>query len=386
MIEIKNVQTMDGRKIDYEVKGEDRVIDGSGLVLIPALIDPHVHFRTPGLEHKENWETGAKAAIYGGITTVFDMPNTIPPTITLETLKEKKKLIDQQLKAVDIPLRYGLFFGADKNHFDEIPKVKDQIIGIKIYMGASTGGLVMDDDQSLETVFKLAAAHDLVLAIHAEDEKMIQEREKKYHAHGEIRSREVAISATKKALALAKMNKTRLYLVHITTKEEIELIAQAKKEGVTVFAETTPHHLFLNVETSKEQVNPPIRTKEDNVALWEAVKSGMIDTIGSDHAPHTREEKKSGKIPSGVPGVETTLPMLLNGGLSLNDIVRLMRDNVEKIFRFPKNDDVVLIDLNKLAKVDHLKTKCGWSPFEGRLLKGWPVYTILKGRVYELVS
>lgn len=403
MIEIKNVQTLDGEIVDQLIpSSEKRVIDGRELTLFPGLIDPHVHFRTPGLEYKENWASGAQAAIAGGITMVFDMPNTIPSTITYERVLEKKRLIDSQLQQADIPLRYGLYLGADKNHFQEIERAKKEVVGIKVFMGSSTGELLMDDEESLHTAFSLAKKNDLVLAVHAEDEHLLAKRKELFKGatdpavHSQLRSREVAIEATRRALALAKTYETRLYLLHIGTKEEVELIAQAKKEGVTVFAETSPHHLFLTEEDYKKlgtkvQMNPPLRTKADGESLWNAIHTGVIDTIGSDHAPHTLEEKKKpyGQAPSGIPGVETTLPLLLDAHhkkrISLVEIVRIMRGNILKIFRQEAHDDYVLVDLNKTKLVDEkkLKSRCGWSPYAGWELTGWPVYTIVNGRVYE---
>lgn len=404
MIQIKNVQTLEGEIIDQLIPStEKRVIDGRGLTLFPGLIDPHVHFRTPGLEYKENWVSGAKAAIAGGITTVFDMPNTVPATTTYERVLEKKRLIDSQLQQAGIPLRYGLYLGADKNHFGEIAKAKKEIVGVKVFMGSSTGELLMDDEESLKSAFRLAHEQDLVLAVHAEDEKLLAKRKEQFKGeadpavHSKLRSREVAIEATRRALNLAKTYKTRLYLLHIGTKEELALIAQAKKEGVMVFAETTPHHLFLTEKDyktlgTKVQMNPPIRTEADVAALWEAIHTGIIDTIGSDHAPHTLEEKQKpyGQAPSGIPGVETTLPLLLDAHhgkrISLSEIVRLMRENILRIFHLEPNEDYVLVDLNKTALVEEkrLKTLCGWSPYAGRRLTGWPVYTIVQGRVYEV--
>ncbi len=403
MIEIKNVQTLDGKVIDKQLpSSEDRVIDATGLTLFPGLIDPHVHFRTPGLEHKENWMSGAQAAIRGGITTVFDMPNTQPPSTTKERILEKKQLIDAQLKEIDIPLRYQLYLGADKNHFDEIYKCKANIVGIKVFMGSSTGELLMDDESSLHAIFSLAKSLDLVVAVHAEDEEIIRQRKELFSGqtdpqiHSKLRCREAAIAATTRAIKLAQLYHTRLYILHVSTKEEVELIAQAKKEKVSVFGEVTPHHLFLSEESYKKfgtkvQMNPPLRTQEDAEALWSGIQRGAIDTIGSDHAPHTLEEKNKpyGLAPSGIPGVETTFPLLLDahhqGRITLSQIVRLMRERILEIFRIPSNDDFVLVDLNKIKKVeDHeLKTRAGWSPYAGWELKGWPVYTIVKGRVYE---
>ena len=404
MITIQGVTTIDGTVSDVSLPSEEqRSIAGSGLTLLPALIDPHVHFRTPGLEYKENWETGARAAIYGGITTVFDMPNTIPPTITLERIEEKEALIRQQLIKANIPLHFGLYLGADKAHFNQIPRCKGKIVGIKIFMGSSTGDLVMDDDDSLHAAFTLAAAHDLLIAVHAEDEALIHKRTTQFRGvsdpqvHSQIRNDEVAFLATQKAIALSRLHKTRLYILHVGTRREIELISQAKKEGVQVFVETTPHHLFLTIDDyarlgTKVQMNPPLRTQTDLAALWKAINEGVIDTIGSDHAPHTLEEKTRpyGQAPSGIPGVETTLPLLLDacnqGRITLRQIVRLMRERILDIFHLPSNDDFILVDMKKKATVDErrLKTRCGWSPYAGKVLQGWPVYTILQGKVYEL--
>lgn len=403
MIILQSVTTLEDKILDMHLpSSQQHNIDARGLHLLPALVDPHVHFRTPGLEHKENWESGSRAAIHGGITTVFDMPNTIPPTITLERLQEKKKQIDEQLKKASIPLHYGLYLGADKNHFDEISRCKNLILGIKLFMGSSTGDLLMDDASSLHAIFSLAAAHDLLLAVHAEDESLIHERKKLFEPthprmHSVIRNEDVALRATQSAIALARIYKTRLYLLHIGTKKEIEAIQRAKEEGLNVFAETTPHHLFLTTDAyehwgTKVQMNPPIRSQENVDALWKALSEGVIDTIGSDHAPHTLEEKAQpyGQAPSGIPGIETTLPLLLNacneGRIPLSSIVRLMRDRIFEIFRIPPNEDYILVDMRKVKTIEEkqLKTKCGWSPYAGCRLQGWPVFTILKGHVYAL--
>jgi dihydroorotase len=404
MITIKGASTLEGSITNVSLPSEEeKIIIADGLTLLPALIDSHVHFRIPGLTHKETWETGAKAAIYGGITTVFDMPNTIPPTVTLERLKEKEALISEQLKKVGIPLHHGLYLGADKTHFDEIVRCKEQIVGIKVFMGSSTGGLVMDDDSSLHAIFSLAASHDLLLAVHAEDEALIHERKAQFQgkmkpkAHSEIRNDEVAFRATHKAIEFARLYKTRLHILHVGTQREIHLIKQAKNEGLDVTVETTPHHLFLTIDDyeklgTKVQMNPPLRSKENQAALWHAIHEGFIDTIGSDHAPHTLEEKALayGQAPSGIPGVETTLPLLLDAcnqrKITLKQIVRLMRNRILEIFRIAANDDYILVDMKKKRDIDEhsLKTKCGWSPYAGRQVQGWPVYTILKGRVYEL--
>lgn len=180
MIIFKKVKDIHGDSYDFSIESEENhAIQADHLVALPAVIDPHVHFRTPGLEHKEDWRTGAKAALSGGCTMVFDMPNTLPPTFTHDLLRDKKALIDSQLKEVNLPLRYNLFFGADKHHLSEIPGIKESVIGIKVFMGCSTGNLVIDDDESLAAVFEMTAKENLLVAVHAEDEHLIRERKKK---------------------------------------------------------------------------------------------------------------------------------------------------------------------------------------------------------------
>jgi dihydroorotase len=404
LINIQQAQTIDGKTIDLTIPSEQSItIDAQGLTIFPGLIDPHVHFRTPGLEYKEDWRTAAQAAIAGGYTTVFDMPNTLPPTITAELLSAKKSLINQQLEEIGIPLRYELYFGADKNHLDQISLVKGAIVGIKVFMGCSTGNLVIDDDESLHAVFSIAAKNNMLVAVHAEDEHLMCERKQlfkdqmQYRTHSRIRDIEVACRAVEKAIGLSKRYHTKLYILHASSREELSLIKKAKQEQLSVFAETTPHHLFLNEQAyetlgGKAVVNPPLRTEEHQSALFEAIHEGVIDTIGSDHAPHTEAEKEKpyGECPSGMPGIETTLPLLLNAYqanlLTLQEIVSLTSKRAQEIFHLPITEDFVLVDLNKISCVTagNLKTKCAWSPFAGKKLTGWPVYTIVKGRCFSV--
>lgn len=404
MIHISNALSITGQPRELSISSEAHLhINAHGLTIFPGLIDPHVHFRTPGMEYKEDWRTAALAAIHGGYTTVFDMPNTLPPTITASLLQEKKALIDAQLHDIGVPLRYQLFFGADKKHLNEIAAVKDAVVGIKVFMGCSTGNLVIDDDDSLQAVFEIAAAENMLVAVHAEDEKRLCERKQvfknnaDYSSHSEIRDVEAARIAVEKAITLARATDVRLYILHVSAAEELALIKKAKQEGLKVYAETTPHHLFLNTKSyanlyGKAVVNPPLRAPEQNAALWEAIHAGVIDTIGSDHAPHTVDEKSKpyGACPSGMPGIETTLPLLLTahsqGLISLERIVQLTSSRAQEIFHLPPTDDVVLVDLHKKAEVipGKLKTKCAWSAFAGLILQGWPVYTIVQGKCFEL--
>ena len=404
MIQIKNIQTIQGVPTSLSLASEQQItLDATHLLLLPGLIDPHVHFRTPGWEYKEDWRTAAQASVKGGYTTVFDMPNTQPPTVTQQALIEKKRRIDSQLREINIPLRYQLFFGADKQQLNEIKKVRGQVVGIKVFMGSSTGGLLIDDDVTLNTIFKLAFEEDMLVAVHAEDEQRLREKAKQlafpasYELHSCWRDETVATLAVEKALNLVREHGTRLYILHTSTRDEMDLIATAKAEGLPVFAETSPHHLFLTTADyprlqGKAVMNPPLRAKSHQKALFDAINEGIIDTIGSDHAPHTLVEKAQsyGACPCGVPGIETTLPLLLEAYhqalLSLETIVKLTSARAQAIFGLEQHNDYVLVDLNKRAKVDEaqLKTKCRWSPFAGWELRGWPAYTLLANRLYDL--
>ena len=404
MMIIKNVSTLDGQLTDLSIQSQDNIeIDAKGLTALPAVIDPHVHFRTPGFEYKEDWRTATKAALRGGCSMVFDMPNTLPPTITSELLAQKKAIINQQIAETGLPLRYELFFGADKHHLAEIPLVKNDVIGIKVFMGCSTGNLVIDDDDSLSEVFSIAAKNKMLVAVHAEDEHLMHERKKMfsdrtdYPVHSQIRNIDVATRAVEKALMLAKKYGTRLYILHVSTADEAALIKAAKKSGVTVHAETTPHHLFFNDSQydslkGKAVVNPPLRDALHHDALLNAIHDGTIDTLGSDHAPHTLEEKSKpyGQCPSGMPGIEFMLPMLLNAHhekkLSLNEIVKLTSANAKSIFHLPDFSDWVLVDLAKTETVTTTKSKCGFTPYAGLTLTGWPIYTIVNGKAVNLLT
>ncbi|NGX46347.1 MAG: Dihydroorotase [Chlamydiae bacterium] len=377
--------------------------DDKGLTELPALIDPHVHFRTPGAERKEDWKSGAIAAVRSGVTMVCDMPNNTPPCTTVARLREKKKIIEAQLRAVGIPLRYGLYLGADPDNLDQIAAAKNEAIAIKLYMGSTTGAEGVHAKSFYSELFSQAAAAEMVVVVHAEDEKILQREKKRYQGitdpafHSKIRSPEAAIVAVTEAIEVAAKFGTSLYIAHMSTKEEVDLVRQAKKNGLPVYAEAVTHHLFLTTEDygpwkTLVQANPPLRTPEDQEALWEAIADKTIDTIATDHAPHLLEEKKLpyGQAPSGIPGIETLLPLLLDAvsrkKLTLEQLIALTRTNVEKIFALPPNDDCVYVDLElqKYVCDAELKTKCGWSPYSGQLLTGWPRYTKLRGQLYAV--
>lgn len=384
---------------------EDLTLDGTDLLALPGLIDPHVHFRVPGLEDKEDWQHASVAALKGGVTTVFDMPNTKPATTTQERLQNKFAIIDGQLAEVDLPLRYKLFFGADKNQFHEIVKVKADIAGIKVFMGASTGDLLMDDESSLHAVYALAKAHGLLIALHAEDELIIRNNATKYadqtdfKYHSIIREPQAAVKAVQLVIELAELYQVPSYILHVSTQGELDLVKAAKARGVMVYIETCPHYLFLDDSqyanlNGRGKMNPPLRSKIDQDVLWHALNEGVIDTIGSDHAPHQLNEKEQPlcKCPSGVPGIETTLPLLITAWrenkLSLAKLVALTHDNPQQIFNLPVNDDLVLVDIVNYRELSdaQMASKCHWTPFVGMRLTGFPRYVFTQQRLIDCRS
>jgi dihydroorotase len=405
MITIKDVKTLKGSTETITLaSSSEHIIDAKGLLtVLPALIDGHVHFCTLEGEYKESWITGAKAAIAGGVTTVVDMPNNISPCVDAASLKAKKQIIDEQLTSIGIPLHYRLYLGADKARFNEIGKLKKQIAGVKIDIGSSTCDLVMDNEKDLDQIFRLCAQENVLISLHAENERMLKKNEvissgqTNPTTHSKVGDRFSAIQAIAQALQLAEKYSTELFILHVSTKEEVELIRKAKQKGVLVYAEVTPHHLFLNEQNyakwgNKVVINPPLRTGEDQQALWKGIHDHTIDTVGSDHAPHTLEEetRKYGEVTFGVPRIETLLPLLLNafseGRLTLEHIVKLTRINPEQIFNLSHNTDVVLVNLEKKKEVSdkNLKTAYERSLFTGLTLKGWPEYTIVQGKIFQI--
>jgi len=377
-------------------------ISSNNLLALPALIDPHVHFRTPGATHKEDWQTGTAAAIAGGVTTVFDMPNNTPSITNLELLNEKTKIIDEQINSGGIDINRYFYLGATENNLDELERCKEKIIAVKVFMGSSTGDLLVDKIESQKKIFSKCAELGIVVAVHAEDENKINSNKNNFSTptifeHNQIRNTDVATTAVKNAIELARQTKAKVYILHVSTAAEVELIRATKKEGLTVYAETTPHHLFLDETAYKTlgtlaQMNPPLRTKNDQIALFSALNDGTIDAIGTDHAPHTLSEKSTPypASPSGVPGIETYLPLLLqayhDGKISLEKIADATHYNLEKIFDLKPNNDLVVVDINEEKAIDNknLKTKCGWSPFAGMVLKGWPKFTILNNKIFKI--
>jgi dihydroorotase len=342
------------KKIGENITSDDETFDAKKLIALPGIIDCHVHFRDFEQKHKEDFFTGSRAAATGGITTVLDMPNNKPPVLTNEILEQKRRLAKKSV------VNYGFYFGTDGNNLSEIKKAKN-IAGVKVYMDETTGNLIA---KGLAGIFRSCKR----IAVHAEENNV------------------------SKAIELAKKYNNILYLCHISTKKEIETIRKEKTKRI--FAEATPHHLFLkNNKTSFCLMKPTLKSPADVKALWDGINSGIIDTIGSDHAPHTAEEKKNACY--GVPGVETMLPLLLNAvnkkKLTLKKVIELCCENPARIFGIKNKGflkagydaDIILIDMNLVKEVKNLElfTKCKWSPFDGIKLKGWPVLTIVNGNV-----
>ncbi len=361
-----------------------RVVDAEGLLVFPGLIDPHVHLREPGGEHKEDFASGTRAAVAGGFATVLAMPNTNPPLIDHETLAQARALA--AAKAV---CEVGFFVGATGNNAEEAAGMED-VVGLKLYMGSSTGSLLVSDLVGQSAHFE---HYPGVVAVHAEDEEAVAHFAKK----GLRRPPLCAALAVSRALALAERFGTRLHICHISTAHELALIRDAKARGVNVTCEVTPHHLFLTAEDetrlgSLAQMNPPLRSQEDADTLWENLD--VIDCLATDHAPHTLEEKRCPTPPAGVPGLETALPLMLTAaherGLSLQEIARLMAQGPARVFGLARKGriapgcdaDLTLVNPEVEWVIDErpLHTKCGWSPFAGRKVRGYVEHVFVHGR------
>lgn len=375
----------------------EETIDANGKLLLPGAIDAQVHFREPGNEHKEDLATGSRAAVKGGVTSYLEMPNTRPPTTSQAALDDK--LARAARKSV---ANYGFFIGATPDNL-EVLNAAAPVCGIKIFMGSSTGNLLIDRQADLERIF---ANGTRLIAVHAEDEHRIQQRQALFAgrrdpaAHSQIRDNQCALLATERALALSKQYRRRLHILHLSTHQEVERLREDKPEWVTT--EVIPNHLFLNIEDyathgTLVQMNPPLRAKEDNRALWQGLHDGVIDFIATDHAPHTLTEKRRGypNAPSGMPGVETALPLMLTqmaaGKCTLEEVQRWMCRGPATAYGIPNKGsiaegwdaDLTLVDMDttRPARNNEMFTRAGWTPYDGWALTGWPLYSIVGGRV-----
>ncbi len=401
--ELKNVDVSvkDGKiqsigKIKDEAK---ETIDATDQTVLPGCIDTQTHFREPGSTDTEDLNSGSRAAIVGGITSVFEMPNTNPPTSNMKEFQRKLDLAKNRMYC-----NYAFYFGATADNAKDLASLKnlEGCCGIKLFAGSSTGNLLVADEDDIETVFKNSSK---VVAVHSEDEAILNINKKlikngDVHSHPIWRSIECAMSSTRRIVRIAEKHNKKAHVLHITTKEEIDFLSQHK--GNITF-EITPQHLTIYAPDCYDklgtyaQMNPPIRDKSHYDRLWYAVKNNLNDTIGSDHAPHLKvnKEKEYPSSPSGMPGVQTLMPVMLNhvneGKLSLKQLIKLVCENPVKIFGIKNKGfikvgydaDFTIVDMNKIIEIKNanIESKCGWSPFDGNKFKGTPVVTIINGKI-----
>jgi dihydroorotase len=376
-----------------------RVIDARGLHVLPGVIDTQVHFREPGGEHKEDLATGAAAAAMGGVTGVFEMPNTNPSTDNTGALQDKLDRASGRMW-----VEHAFYVGATDRNLNELGSLELEAgtCGVKIFMGSSTGGLLLEDDANLHTA--LANGHRRV-AIHAEDEPRLRERkaiaEAAGHprAHPEWRDEQTALIATQRLIKAAWATKRRVHVLHITTGDELAFLAH-HKDIATV--ETTPNHLTMSAPDcydrlgTKAQMNPPVRNAGHQQAIWQAINEGVVDILGSDHAPHTLEEKAGTypATPSGMPGVQTLVPVMLthvnNGLLSLERFVDLVSHGPNRAFGISRKGriatgydaDFTIVDMKANWEItdDWIASKCGWTPYAGFQASAKPIMTVIRGQ------
>jgi len=376
------------------------VVDVHGLHVLPGVIDTQVHFREPGHEHKEDLESGTRAAALGGVTAVCEMPNTRPSTTTAALLEDKLARAAGRA-AVD----HAFFVGAAHENVDTLAALEQLpgCAGVKMFMGSSTGSLLVPDDEGVLAVLRAGRRR---IAVHAEDEMLLNERRHiavaggRPHFHPLWRDEATALRAVERLLAHARRAGRRVHVLHVTSAGEMELLQQ-HKDFATV--ETTPQHLTLSAPECYDrlgtlaQMNPPIRDASHRAALWRAVADGVVDVIGSDHAPHTLEEKAKPypESPSGMPGVQTLVPILLDhvhaGRLSLERFVDLTSTGPARIYGIAGKGRVVLgydadftvvdLKLERVIERRWIASRCGWTPFEGIKVVGWPRLTVVRGRL-----
>jgi len=384
---------------NLENENSNEIYDAENLIVLPGCLDTQVHFREPGSTDAEDLNSGSRAAIVGGITGVFEMPNTNPPTSNKKEFQNKLNLAKNRMYC-----NYAFYFGATPENQEELADLKslEGCCGVKLFAGSSTGNLLVHKEEDIEKVF---ASTSKIVSVHSEDEEILNQR-KKLREKGNVlthpiwRNEESAISSTRRIVKIALRLNKKAHILHVTTKEEVDFLSQNK--GNITF-EITPQHLTLTSPECYEklgtfaQMNPPIRDKSHYDRLWYAVRNNYNDTIGSDHAPHLKENKLKDypETPSGMPGVQTLMPVMLNhineGRLKLEQLIKLLCENPVKIFGiknkgYIKKDydaDFTIIDMNKVIEIknEKIESKCGWSPFNGHKFKGTPVATIINGKI-----
>jgi len=372
-------------------------VDCRGLHILPGVIDSQVHFREPGLVHKEDLETGSRAAVLGGITAVFEMPNTDPVTTNAEALADKLRRAKGRMHC-----DFAFWVGGAHDNVADIPELErlPGAAGIKVFMGSSTGRLLVADDEGVLAILKRTRRR---AAFHSEDETRLNER-KALRVPGDVSSHPVwrdevaALRSTERLVRLAREARAQVHVLHISTGEEMEFLSGAKD---VASCEATPHHLTLSAEDyarlgAKLQMNPPVRGPGHRDAIWRGLQKGVVDVLGSDHAPHTVEEKARPypESPSGMPGVQTLVPIMLDhvnaGRLSLQRFVDLTSAGPQRLFGISGKGriaagydaDLTIVDMKRHETIrdSWIASRCGWTPYDGKMVTGWPVGAIVRGR------
>ena len=400
-LEDKDIAVKDGKilKIGEISEEAKEVYDAKNQITLPGCIDTQTHFREPGSTDTEDLNSGSRAAVAGGITAVFEMPNTNPPTSNLKEFQRKLDLAKNRMYC-----NYAFYFGATAGNVTQLAELKnlEGCCGIKLFVGSSTGNLLVAFEDDIDKVFQNSSK---VVAVHSEDEEILNKNKRlikkgDVHSHPVWRSEECAISSTRRIVRLAKKYNKKAHVLHITTKQEVDFLSQHK--GNITF-EITPQHLTIYAPDCYDklgtyaQMNPPIRDKSHYDRLWYAVRNNLNDTIGSDHAPHLKvnKDKEYPNSPSGMPGVQTLMPVMLDhvnhGKLSLTQLINLVCENPIKIFGIQNKGfikegydaDFTIVDMEKkiTIKNENIESKCGWSPFNGVEFKGTPVATIISGKI-----
>ena len=374
------------------------VIDCKGLHILPGVMDTQVHFREPGLTHKEDLETGSRSAVMGGVTAVFEMPNTAPLTVTDAEFTDKVNRAHHRMHC-----DFAFFIGGTRENVQDLPVLERApgCAGVKVFIGSSTGALLVEDDESLRRIFQVIQRR---AAFHAEDEYRLNDR-KSQRIEGDARSHPVwrdetaALIATQRLVKLAHETGKRIHVLRISTKEEIEFLRDHKD---VASCEATPHHLTLVAPECYEQLgtlaqmNPPVRGADHRAGIWRGIEQGIIDVLGSDHAPHTLEEKQKTypASPSGMTGVQTLVPLMLDhvnaGRLSLARFVDLTSAGPARIYNMAckgriaagYDADFTIVDLKRSETITNkwVASKAGWTPYDGVRVTGWPVGTFIRGR------
>jgi dihydroorotase len=383
---------------DFLQASAGEVIDCRGLHILPGVIDSQVHFREPGLTHKEDLESGSRAAVLGGVTSVFEMPNTNPQTVDEAALNDKLQRAHHRMHC-DFAFWVG---GTHKNaaFVDELERLPGSA-GIKVFMGSSTGSLLVEDDEGVEQILRKIRRR---AAFHSEDEYRLRERLSLRRlgdssSHPEWRDVETALRCTKRLVALARKAGSRIHVLHISTAEEIDFLTHHKDVAT---CEALPHHLTLKAPECYQhlgtyaQMNPPIREERHQIRIWQGVQGGVVDVLGSDHAPHTREEKDHAypDTHSGMPGVQTLVPVMLDhvnkGKLTLERFVDLTSHGQKRLFGLARKGriavgydaDFTIVDMDRVETIRNswIASKCGWTPYDGMTVKGWPIGTLIRGK------